>query len=318
MKRRNVLLGLAGVAMIAGGATWREFTSAIETARSRVEGRSNVIQSRFGKVEYAEAGDGAPLLMVHGTGGGFDQGLDFAAPLTSHWRVIAPSRFGYLRSDFPEDASSEKQADAFIDLLDALRIEHAVVIGGSAGALSAMQFAIRHPDRCRALVAMVPAAHAPGRPPVDPPNPLARAIIEHGLKSDFLFWLGAALNEDAMIASLLATDAHLVRAAAPVERNRVRAILRNILPISARTRGLSNDARLAYDPAPMPLETIRVPTLALSLEDDRFQTLAAARHIADVVPGAQLVSYPTGGHIWVGRNEEVFGAVERFLSQHAA
>ena len=55
------------------------------------------------------------------------------------------------------------------------------------------------------------------------------------------------------------------------------------------------------------------PTLALSLADDRFETLDAARHIAASVPGAQLISFPSGGHVWVGRNEQVFAAVEGFL-----
>lgn len=152
---------------------------------------------------------------------------------------------------------------------------------------------------------------------MEPPNALSRAIIEYALKSDFLFWSAMKLNEDAMIAALLATDPAVVKAAVPDERSRVRAILRNILPVSDRTAGLINDARLAYNPAPMPLETIRVPTLALSLEDDRFQTLDAARHIAASVPSARLVSYPTGGHVWVGRNGEVFADVDRFLSEVA-
>lgn len=316
MRRRRFLwLGFAGAsALIVGGLTWRSFSDTIANAKARVRGRSQVLQSRFGDMEYAEAGAGPPVLMVHGTGGGFDQGLDFAELLAARWRVIAPSRFGYLRSAFPDDASSENQADAFADLLDRLAIDRAPIMGGSAGALSAMQFAIRHPDRCSGLVAMVPAAYAPGRPPVDPPNALAQAIIEHGLRSDFLFWLGMTLNEDAMISALLATDPALVKAAEPGERERVRSILRNILPVSERAQGLLNDARLAYVPAPMPLETIRAPTLALSLEDDRFETLAAARHIASTVPGAKLVAYPSGGHVWVGRNVEVFAEVDRFLS----
>ena len=98
-------------------------------------------------------------------------------------------------------AGEQNQADAFVDLPDALQVERAPVIGGSAGALSAIQFAIRHPDRCSALVAMVPAAYAPGRAPVRPPNPIAQGIIEYGLKSDFLFWSAMTINEDAMIAA---------------------------------------------------------------------------------------------------------------------
>jgi pimeloyl-ACP methyl ester carboxylesterase len=319
MQRRRLLgLGLAAAgALLAGGLTWRAFSQAMRRAHGLTEGRSKTIEGRFGTLEYAEAGSGPPVLMIHGTGGGFDQGLQFARPLFDRWRVIAPSRFGYLRSACPDDPSSERQADAFVDLMDALSLERVPVIGGSAGALSAMQFAIRHPDRCAALVAMVPAAYAPGRPPVEPPNAAARAIIEHALKSDLLFWLGMSLNEDAMIGALLATDPTLVKAASAAEQARVRAILHNILPVSARACGLLNDAQLAYDPAPMPIETITAPTLALSLEDDRFQTLAAARHIANVVRGAELAVFPTGGHVWVGREDQVFQVVDRFLSQHA-
>ena len=72
----------------------------------------------------------------------------------------------------------------------------------------------------------------------------------------------------------------------------MRAILHGILPVSDRARGLLNDGKLAGSPEPMALEAIRAPTLALSLEDDRFETLAAARHIAATVAGARLISLP--------------------------
>jgi pimeloyl-ACP methyl ester carboxylesterase len=149
-----VLSLAAAAAALAGDATWRAFSAEMARARSRVATGSTVFEGRFGPMEYASAGDRPPCLMIHGTGGGFDQGLSFAAPLVdAGWTVIAPSRFGYLRSAFPEDPSSENQADAFVDLMDELGIARAPVLGGSAGAVSAMQFAIRHPDRCSALVA---------------------------------------------------------------------------------------------------------------------------------------------------------------------
>lgn len=112
-------------------------------------GASELIPTPFGDMEYAVAGEGPSLLMIHGTGGGFDQGLTFAdAIIRRGRRIISPSRFGYLRSAFPADPSSENQADAFVRLLDHLKIDRLPVAGGSAGALSAPQFALRHPDRC--------------------------------------------------------------------------------------------------------------------------------------------------------------------------
>ena len=313
-RRRFLWFGLASAsALVAGSAVWRAFGADMERARARLSGRSAVFQSRFGAMEYAVAGSGPPCIMVHGTGGGFDQGLAFAQRLVSAGRqVVAPSRFGYLRSAMPPDPSSENQADAIADLMDELAIARAPVIGGSAGALSALQFAIRHGDRCSALAPIVPAAYAPGPPP-KPPSALASAIMNYGLKSDFLFWAGIACAEDAMVRSLLATDPALVHRASPSEQARVRAILRDILPVSARARGLANDAALAGAPAPMALERISAPTLVISLEDDHFGTAAAARHIAHSVPGARLTIYPSGGHVWVGHDEDLFAALDAFL-----
>ncbi len=316
MKRRTAIgLGIAAaLTAVSSGAVVRNYTRALAQARARVATGSLITNSRFGPLEYAVAGTGRPVLMIHGTGGGFDQGLAFARRLIdAGHQVIAPSRFGYLRSAFPAEPSSENQADAFLDLLDALGIERVAAIGGSAGALSAMQFAIRHPQRCSALLPLVPAAYAPQRPPQAPPSPLAIAIIEHALKSDFLFWTGLVTAEQSMIATLLATDPVLVRQASAEERARARSILWDILPVSARASGLLNDARLTMNPAPMALEAIRTPTLTISLEDDRFGTFAAAQHIAASVPGARLVSYKTGGHVWIGHDRELMSEVDAFL-----
>lgn len=58
----------------------------------------------------------------------------------------------------PPDASPAAQADAHACLLDALGIRQAAVLGASAGAPSAMQMAISHPERVSALILMVPLA----------------------------------------------------------------------------------------------------------------------------------------------------------------
>jgi len=63
------------------------------------------------------------------------------------YRLIAPSRFGYLGSSMPPSHAA-MQADAYAQLLDRLGIEKVMVVGISAGAWSSMQFAIRHPERC--------------------------------------------------------------------------------------------------------------------------------------------------------------------------
>lgn len=319
MNRRSIIgLGLAAAtATMAAVPVRLAFPVALAEARARTAAPAALAATRFGPVQWAEAGDGPPVLMLHGTGGGFDQGLHFCRRLAAAgWRVIAPSRFGYLGTAMPAAASPAVEADAMADLLDTLGIGRLPVMGGSAGAIPAIEFAIRHPDRCAALVAIVPAAHAPGRPPMRP-GALGAAVMRHALRSDFLFWAGMELAEDTMIRTLLATDPALVHAASSEEQARAREILHAILPVSARAEGLLYDARRAGDPPEQALDRIAAPTLALACEDDLFLTHDAARHIARTVRHAELVSFPTGGHIWIGHDAEVFAAIDAFLRRRA-
>lgn len=319
MTRRGILLGLAAAGLVGAGLGHAGYRRAMAAARARIgAGRARVIGTRHGALEYAEAGSGPPVLFLHGTGGGFDQGLDMGAPLAGlGYRVIAPSRFGYLGSAFPADAGPGAQAEALAELLDHLGLARVVVAGGSAGAIPAIAFAIRYPERAAALLPIVPAVYAPGRAAVEPWGPVQRRLAEAALRSDFVFWAAITAAPDTMIGALLATDPALVAAAGPEERARARRILHNILPISARSRGLLMDASLTGGPVDLDYGAVSAPTLAISLEDDRFETAASARHIAAEVPGARAIIYPDGGHIWIGREAEMFGDIDAFVKANA-
>jgi pimeloyl-ACP methyl ester carboxylesterase len=315
--RRQWLLGAATAALIGGGVVWSRFRQAVGAAQQRVADRSSTMTTRFGTLEYASAGSGPLLMMIHGTGGGFDQGLRFATPLKrlGH-RIIAPSRFGYLRSDFPEDPSLANQADAFAALLDHLAIERLAVAGGSAGALSATAFALRYPDRCSALVLLVPAANVDGSDPVEMSPPQEKAVRAL-LNSDFLYWSALNASPEKLVGTLLATDPALLASVSQVERARAFAILSDMMPIGARAKGMLNDAHQAGNPAKMDFSQLAMPVLLISAEDDRFGTAATARKIAGVVPQAQLTILPDGGHIWLGHDEEVALRIHRFLLETA-
>jgi pimeloyl-ACP methyl ester carboxylesterase len=313
-RRRRRAGALAAVALLAGLVAFVHFSfaAAVDRASARVEGRSELIRTRFGALEYAIRGEGEPLLMIHGTGGGFDQGLLFSEGIAAlGHQIIAPSRFGYLRSDFPADPSPENQADAFVDLLDNLKLDQVPVAGGSAGALSALHFALRHPERCSGLILIVPAAYAPGRRPVAPTR-FQLWIMENALQSDFLFWAALKIMPDRLLETLLATDPELVASASPGERRRAYRILEEIMPISRRSRGLKNDTLLAGNPGPAALAALKVPVLIISVADDGFHTDEAARYIAAQVRDSKLVIYPSGGHIWVGRDKDLSAEIDRF------
>jgi hypothetical protein len=103
----------------------RAFVTDRRANRQRLCGNSRLIETRRGPIEYAEAGSGPAVLVMHGAGGGFDQGMEFAEPIAKRgFRVVAMSRFGYLRTAMPVDASSAAQADAHLALMDASRFGH--------------------------------------------------------------------------------------------------------------------------------------------------------------------------------------------------
>lgn len=91
--------------------------------------------------------------VVHGSGGGFDQGELIARALfgdSFHW--IAPSRFGYLHSTFVPGATFVDQAHGYRHLLDPLGIERVAVAALSHDGPSALLLAALYPDRVSSLV----------------------------------------------------------------------------------------------------------------------------------------------------------------------
>jgi pimeloyl-ACP methyl ester carboxylesterase len=316
--RTASLIALAAVIASLGTAT-HFYRTDLQQARDRVLGRSQTVQTACGPIEYAVAGSGPPVLVVHGAGGGFDQGLDFGAPLVEQgFRIIAVSRFGYLGTPMPEDASPAAQADAHACLLASLGIERVAVIGGSAGAPSSIQFALRHPNRVAALVLLVPAVYVPrpdNAPSVHTP-PGMQLIMNIALQSDFLFWIMNKVARGPLIRIMLATPPSVVRNAPPDEQTRIHQVLDHVLPISARRDGLLNESNVIPSLPRYDLERINVPTLALSCADDLFGTYDGARYTADHIPGARFVGYPSGGHLWVGRQQEVTREITQFLKRH--
>lgn len=306
-----------GLAAAAAAYAYTRYARDLHRAERRLEDRSLVAQTASGPVEYADHGHGHAVLVAHGAGGGFDQGMEFAGALVRGGaRVIAVSRFGYLRTPLPRDASPQAQADAYAALLDTLGVETAAIVGASAGAPSAMQFAIRHPQRCSKLVLVVPAAYVPreGEAPSVRTPPATHLLFDTALRSDLLFWAATKLAAGTMYRSILATLPEVVGHASPREQRRVAAMLEHILPVSRRRRGLENDAGVTSTLARYELEKIAVPTLAISLADDRFGTYDAARYTAEHIPGARFVGFERGGHVWAGHHEEILSLVRDFLS----
>ena len=305
---------LAAAGLVA--VVYTSYRGDITRARQRVASGSEIAQTSCGPIEYAVAGGGPPVLVIHGAGGGFDQGMDVAGTLVGRgFRVIAISRFGYLRTPLPDDASAEAQADAHACLLEALGISRAAVLGMSAGAPSTMQFALRHPDRVAAMILMVPATYVPregGEASVRTPH-WTQVLFDTALRSDFLFWTLIRFMPDTAARSILATPPEVVDEASPAEKARFEMLKDHILPVEPRRLGFVNDAAVVSTLRRYELEKIATPTLLISAEDDGYGTWDGAKYAAEHLPNATLVGFPRGGHMLVGHNDKIAAEIEAFL-----
>jgi pimeloyl-ACP methyl ester carboxylesterase len=293
-----------GVAAAVGRRVYRTYRADMDEAYAAVDDADNeCIETSAGTLEYRVRGSGVPVLVSHGIVGGFDQALQTGEALfDGDVRVIGASRFGYLGSELPTEATPEDQARAYAELLDHLGIDEAVVVGTSAGGAPAIRFVLDYPDRTRALVLIGPTAPSEGEleGPTGPP---------HAILRDPIFWF-LVNHAPWVFLRLFGVDPGEYASASPGERRRVEALLETLVPVEPRKRGIYNDERVTntamienYDE--YDLETLDVPTLVVHAEDDPLASFEDARRMVDRIPDAEFLRYETGGHLVFGHGEEI-------------
>lgn len=99
--------------------------------------------------------------------------------------------------------------------------------------------------------------------------------------------------------------------AATEEREKITALIGDLLPLSARVGGIRNDT--ATQVAESRLGEVKAPTLIITAEDDLYHTLPGAQYTADHIPGAELKVFPTGGHLLVSHGADTQMAIGDFL-----
>lgn len=315
MRRIGSLLLIIVLAAIAlAGLVFLHYKDELGRARDSAKRDGLIASTVAGPIEYAMRGAGISLLSIHGAGGGYDQGLANAIDLVGeNFQIIAPSRFGYLCTPIPRDVSPAAQADAHAALLSELNVPKAIVLGVSAGARSAVELVIRHPNRLAALILMVPGTYSPTSP----------VSVEESRGSEFAFWLvnnGADFAwwatekvAPSVLIRFIGVPPELVAVAAKPDQDRVMNMVRSIQPLSLRFPGINIDS--TPELSQLPLETITAPTLIISARDDLFNTLPAAEFAARRIPEAKLIVYETGGHMLVGHQNEVRNAASIFLNR---
>ena len=274
-----------------------------EKLMTSLDGRAAILETERGPIQVARDGAGPKVMTIHGSPGGFDQGLVWARHLRDGGcELIAPSRPGYLRTPLDSGRNPAQQADLYAAMLDALHIKKVTVLGISSGGPSAVHFAARHPNRTNALL-LDAAVLLPIAPAV---NALERAIFESSIGT----WLSceiakkrpkltATLIVDALAAGLSKDrkrDAVEWITSNPARLHDVADLPTSLAPRRFRESGQRNDESNETNLTPLPFAEITAPTLIAQGTNDAFPLLDHATHASEEMHGAELMLVDGGHH----------------------
>lgn len=309
--RYALAFGLVMGAAAVGGKSWYQRDK--QAALTQVRRRSDMLSTPFGLVEYAATGIGQPVLIMHGAGGGYDQGLLLHELLDAGmYKGISISRPGYRRTPVNSARTFAEQADLYAAVLDHFGVESAIILALSAGGLPALQFAQRYPERCRALILLSAAGpttitlHAAGQV-----LPLFQTLIS----ADWLLWL---LRKTRVLATLATMGAITSSMRADERKMRLLSrIFEAAFPSSDWSDGMVNDvAHLRR--SGINLEQIQAQTLIIHGKRDLQVPFVTAQTHARKLPHAEMVVLENATHFaFATHYDEVAGAIEAFMKKVA-
>lgn len=304
---RWTIAALLVVLIFASVAHVRDMHRAYE----RITGKSKVIASPYGDIEFVEGGTGTPVLVIHGSGGGFDQGeLIARAVLGSNFHWIAPSRFGYLRSTFRDGATFDEQAHAYAHLLDQLGISKVAVVALSHGGPSALLLAALHPERVSSLTLLSCGVASSATAEQASANEKGSALTTI-FRYDPLYWGVSTLMRRPLMRLMGASD-EVIAGLTPEQRRLMDEVIDGMNPVAPRSAGVKFD-----NSAAMPnsrIGAITAPTLVIHATDDSLQLYRNAEFAVATIPGARLKRYARGGHLLIAVEQpEVSQETQQFI-----
>lgn len=255
-----------------------------------------------GPLEATSRGQGTVVLALHGGMGGFDQSQLLARALfaeDANHRVIAVSRPGYLGTPLAAGAAPEQQADLYAQTLDRLSIDKAVVAAISAGGPSALQFALRHPGRCRALILV---SCCTGRLEI-PSEILSRMRAMELLSrvpglAALMRWKISRNWDETARRSIADSDVRAHTLADPQAGPMLRELQLGVFRrLRERLPGTMNDTAQFAQMAPIPFDAISAPALVIHGTGDRVVAFSHAQAAAEGMPKAELFAIPGGEHV---------------------
>lgn len=266
------------------------------------------MQTKDWSIHYSEAGEGHPLIMLHGSGPGASGWSNFApniGSLSRNFRVLAVDMPGWGDSD----AATHDQSDhvsALLQFMEALELEKAALVGNSMGGLIALRTAALYPEKVTHLVTM-------GSPGPMGPNLFGPAGLTEGLKILIKGYKNPDFETMRELANVMTFDPTLASDEMTADRSS---------DASRRPDHLKNFLEGFGRPGYMPrstadtIATISAPTLLLHGRDDRVVHYENSLHLCALIPDSRVHLINRCGH-WVQleHTEEFNATVHSFINQ---
>lgn len=315
----------------------------VEVTTEKLDSAGEIVQTSLGPIQYVWAGnrERPVVVCIQGAFGGWDQSLLMGQNLLFEgFSVLAISRPGYLGSTFtfPGLMSNEAQAIAIVEVLDALKINKAGVMGFSAGAPVAFQIAKQFPNRVWALVLECIGAHT-----LDAPFYIFLAtLLEYAQETGdtdtldfetYMLYLTTNVDFYSTAQKILSMDNDLPpkqlseRITFVTNSKSQSKFLKNFIysfmPLTPRLDGIENDVILAASDnwpfIPALYENVNVPTRVVQGVHDNNGNYEVAKFVNAHLPQSKLISIEGCGHfIWLGKNTKAWEAkLTAFLRNHA-
>lgn len=289
----GVLLLLAAYLIVQG----IRCSIAVKESKERLAAYgAETVQLSYGNMSYVDMGEGETILSVHGIFGGYDQEYDTCKDFSYDYRIIAPSRFGYLSSDVLGNGTPAEQATAYIELLDELEIEKVYLLATSAGGSIAIRFALDYPERTKGLI-----LYCSAMPLTEKPESYAEyAGPPAFLCNDYVMFLVSPLFEPIM--------------------GMKPSTINSMLPVRDRKDGVILDASItnpdmAKNFEEYPIEDLQVPTLIFHAKNDKLASYTDTEKVISRFPNCTFISFESGGHLLSGHGKEIKKAVSEFISK---
>lgn len=258
------------------------------------------------RVHVLEAGEGEPVVLLHGIAGSTASFAPLVPALARERRVLALDLPGFGRSEpLPGALRTSALADAVAATLDVLGVARAALVGQSLGGVVALHLALARPGLAASLVA-ISAGYALAIPPEA--DPARRGHVPGTLRL-----LAPASRDDAAALLALVLD-DPARAANPAA---IEEVFRAHLATSVACDALVASFGRREDALDGRLGDVRAPTLVVAGASDRFTPPALSERLASAIPDARFAAVAHAGHAPVAeRPVEVLALVERHLRAH--